>query len=468
VTRPPGAEAGPAPRRQGPRPLAFHLAAAQAAWMTSLGVLPISRLASLGWRPPWPPTTPAEMAAEMAAPGATTDRQTPTRGPRPPAGAAATDRAGDAADRVAELADLARRLGAVEPGRADAALIAEITRRFDDFLSGLERYRRHPYRRALDDPPALWQEGATRLLDYGALPGATADAPPVLVVPSLVNRGYVLDLTERRSLLRWMAAGPAPGGGMRPLLVDWGWPDEAARDFTLTDYIAGRLDRALDAAIDATGRPVAVIGYCMGGLLATALAARRRRDVTALALLATPWDFHAEDAHRARRLAQVMAPFRPAIATWGALPLDGVQMLFALLDPLTALDKFRRFAHMAPDGAQVEAFVALEDWLNDGVPLAGPVALECLDAWYGRNTPGTGAWRVAGAPVRPEGLSLPTLHVVPDRDRIVPPASARALAQRLPGSETLSPALGHIGMIVGGRARTEVWTPLAGWLATRG
>jgi polyhydroxyalkanoate synthase subunit PhaC len=53
---------------------------------------------------------------------------------------------------------------------------------------------------------------------------------------------------------------------------------------------------------------------------------------------------------------------------------------------------------------------------------------------------------------------------VPARDRIVPPASARALATALPRAVRLDPPLGHIGMIVGRHAEREVWQPLAGWL----
>jgi polyhydroxyalkanoate synthase len=92
------------------------------------------------------------------------------------------------------------------------------------------------------------------------------------------------------------------------------------------------------------------------------------------------------------------------------------------------------------------------------------VAQECLGGWYGDNTPGRGRWRVGARPVLPARISLPSLVVVPAQDRIVPPATAAALADRLRGSERLTPPLGHIGMIVAREAPTVVWQPLAHWL----
>ena len=66
--------------------------------------------------------------------------------------------------------------------------------------------------------------------------------------------------------------------------------------------------------------------------------------------------------------------------------------------------------------------------------------------------------------MRPSTLDLPTLVVLPDQDRIVPPASAEALAAALPRAERLRPAAGHIGMIVGGGAAELLHRPLIDWL----
>ena len=79
----------------------------------------------------------------------------------------------------------------------------------------------------MSDPPELWREGTTRVLDYG---DPARGGVPLLVVPSLINRAYILDLSARSSLLRWLA-----DQGFRPFLVDWGRPgiDERGRGLRL-------------------------------------------------------------------------------------------------------------------------------------------------------------------------------------------------------------------------------------------
>src|SRR5262249_19067151 len=138
----------------------------------------------------------------------------------------------------------------------------------------------------------IWRLGTTRLIDYGR-----SGDPAVLVVPSLINRHYVLDLLPERSFVGHLAEN-----GLRPIVVDWDEPGPEERRFDLTDYIAGRLDAAFEAALSLADAPMAVIGYCMGGLLALALALRHRQQIACLAVLATPWDFHTGHEARARLL----------------------------------------------------------------------------------------------------------------------------------------------------------------------
>jgi pimeloyl-ACP methyl ester carboxylesterase len=413
-----GSPPGPLQRR-GPRPLLLHLTLAM---LRST----LSRAASLNWRHASPSSNAAVAAAIRDALALGLSQAAPN-----PAGAAA-DEARHGPDDGFPNAVLAETI------RQDAALI-----------EGIAAYRRHPWQRDLADPPTLWQEGGSRLLDFG---GA---GPLVLFVPSLVNRAYVLDLAPGHSMLRWLA-----GQGVHPLLLDWGWPGTAERSFTLTDYVAGRLERAL-----ATVGPGTVLaGYCMGGTLAVAAAQRRPDLVRALALLAAPWDFHAPDPAQARQAAGMLPLLESALGFSQTLSVDLLQVLFTLLDPWGVAEKYRGFARLDPAGERARLFVALEDWLNDGVPLAAPVARECLSGWYGGNTPASGTWRIAGLPVVPAALRLPSFVAVPGRDRIVPPESARPLARLIPGAVLHEPAAGHIGMAAGRNAERVLWQPLRDWL----
>lgn len=336
------------------------------------------------------------------------------------------------------------------------AQLGESVSQNHDLIAGIAAYRRHPWRRDLPDPPARWQEGGSRLLDYA--PDATGQTT-VLFVPSLVNRATILDLMTGQSMLRFLAAH-----GVRPLLLDWGWPGSLERGFTLTDYIAGRLERALEAAVQIAGQPVVLAGYCMGGTLAVAAAQRRPERLRGLALLAAPWNFHAGDAGRGRELAAQLPLLEPLMALTAALPVDALQTLFTLLDPGGVAAKYRAFAALAADSAQARLFVALEDWLNDGVPLAAPVARECLLHWYGANQPALGQWHIAGARVDPGKIAMPCFVAAPARDRIVPPESARPLAALIGGAELHVPAAGHVGMVAGRKAATALWHPLLDWL----
>lgn len=393
-----------------PQPMALHLALQTLTWLSSLGALNGLKSGSIPWRP----------------------------GLKKAAG------------------DLRKNLENVDILEFSTAVDAEARSRLNAFSEGVNRYRHHPRARRPPEPTVFWRDGATRVLDYGL---GDQNAPPVLVVPSLINRGYILDLTEQRSLVRHLAAD-----GLRPFLVDWGMPGRQERDFNLTSYICWRLEPVADEIFDATGQAPALLGYCMGGLLTLALALRRPDRAAALVFLATPWDFHAGPAAPIRMLEAMAPGLIAVIDRMGSLPADVLQAMFFSLDPYSTVDKFRRFSVLDGDSAMARKFIALEDWLNDGVPLAGPVAKECLMDWYVNNTPAKGAWRIDGEAVLPEKIKAPSLVVVPGNDHIVPPGSAAALATAIPGAERKNLAAGHIGMVAGGGAETMLYKPLSQWL----
>jgi polyhydroxyalkanoate synthase len=357
-------------------------------------------------------------------------------------------------------------------GLDQTEITAEVAARLQAMMTGIETWQRHPYRRSLDEAPAIWSDGCTRLRDFGAVPEATRpDGPPVLVVPSLINRPYILDLLKERSLLRWLAAE-----GFRPLLVDWGEPGPEEAGFSLDTYGERRLVPALAAARALAGRPVPVIGYCMGGTLAVGLAARVPEDVAALVTIGAPWDFaggvgiagalrtliRSRGAERFELLLESMGQ------AFGLVPVTFLQSLFALVNPMQAAMKFQKLARLDPASPAAELFVALEDWLADGVPMPAAAASDLLVGWQIRNLTGSEDWRFLGQRVVPSEIRAPTLVVCGERDSIAPPSLARPLASVLPHAAIRVARTGHVGMIIGSEARTAVWRPLGDFLRTYG
>src|SRR6476619_6883955 len=112
--------------RLGPRPLPLHLGTALMTWASSESAWRL-------WKPASPSSNPGSAAPDTVA------------------------------ALLPEIAALEARAGA---GKFEQALHREIARRMHRLADGVLAYRRHAVRRTLDDPPAVWSEGNTRLLDY--------------------------------------------------------------------------------------------------------------------------------------------------------------------------------------------------------------------------------------------------------------------------------------------------------------
>jgi len=306
-------------------------------------------------------------------------------------------------------------------------------------LAGLRRYQDAPRPRPARPRPALAARLGASLRDYGG------SGPDLLFVPSLINPPNVLDM-GRRSLLRWFARR-----GRRVLLLDWGWPDEDRRQLS----VAGHVEQILLPLMGELPAPPALVGYCLGGTMAAAAA--QLGGAPALAMIAAPWRFGCYDQMRRRQLAELWARSRPLAERLAVLPMEVLQSAFWSLDPGRTMAKFEQAAEVDP--AALRAFVALEDWANDGPPLSFAAARELLEDFFAADLPGRGGWQVGGRAIDPGALPCPLLNLVSTTDRIVPAASAMEAGERI------ELARGHVGMVVGSRARAELWEPLAAWLS---
>src|SRR5688572_18486436 len=114
---------------------------------------------------------------------------------------------------------------------------------------------------------------------------------PLLIVYALVNRPYMVDLQDDRSLVRNLLAQ-----GEDVYLIDWGYPDPSDRYITLDDYINGYIRRCVDVvrkrhALDA----INLLGICQGGAMSLCFTSIYPERVKNLITMVTPVDFHTPD-----------------------------------------------------------------------------------------------------------------------------------------------------------------------------
>lgn len=332
-------------------------------------------------------------------------------------------------------------------------------------LSAVLRYYETPYARKETNAPVIWKKGSARLLDYGQFCGQDIQNPKklVLFIPSLINRYYILDLEKERSFLKFLATQD-----IYPLVMDWGVPSVFEENFDCTDYITQILSPAIDFIAKFSAQPINLAGYCMGGVLALAATKLKPSKVASLALLATPWDFHCPEFSPFVLEKKWQSEITKQIDTQKALPAEFIQSLFYLTDPFLFEQKFRRYFNMEEGSRGAKDFVALEHWVNDGVPMTAGVAKDCLVGWVQENQLATGKWKIGNIKITPPQAKLPTFIVIPKNDNVVPFACAMPLATATPHAHIVSPSAGHVGMIVGSKAARELWLPYAEWLKSNG
>jgi len=123
---------------------------------------------------------------------------------------------------------------------------------------------------------------------------------------------------------------------------------------------------------------------------------------------------------------------------FGEIPQQMTQSFFALRDMTSGVAKFRRFAALDPQSDAAKRFVAVEDWLNNGVPLSVPVGRECFLDWVVDDVLRHRGWQPGGIIFDPKEVRQPALVVSAQRDTVVRHVASEPLAEALPSARNFS------------------------------
>ncbi|MFL6749066.1 MAG: PHA/PHB synthase family protein [Sphingomicrobium sp.] len=136
----------------------------------------------------------------------------------------------------------------------------------------------------------VFENDLFQLIQYTPTTGKVA-AEPLLYVPPLVNRFYMIDLVPRQSLVKWLV-----DQGRTVFVVSWVNPTEEHRDKGVGDYVLEGVVEAIGEVRTRTGQSPDLFSFCLGGTLVAIalawLAANDRADeVNSATLIGSLVDF---------------------------------------------------------------------------------------------------------------------------------------------------------------------------------
>lgn len=313
------------------------------------------------------------------------------------------------------------------------------------------------------------RENKWRLLHYRpkshrTSPEGAEYKTPILLVPSLINRHYVLDLMPGRSFAEWLVAK-----GHDVWCIDWGTPADEDRYVSFDDVCETYLGRAVrKVARTSDSGKTHLLGYCLGGTLTTIFAAKHQEHLAGHIALAAPIDFH-DDGLLSSWTRTGSFDVEKIVDACGNVPWQLMQGAFHLLRPTMNLSKAVYLVDRAWDDQFLDGFVAKETWAGDNVSFPGQAYLRYIKELYQDNKLISGEFALGGTPVHLEDIENPTLVLAFKHDHIVPLESAGVLVDKISSKdkELMELPGGHVGAVVSRKASERLWPIISGWLAER-
>jgi len=309
----------------------------------------------------------------------------------------------------------------------------------------------------------VYTEGPMRLLQFHR-ESPPVWAEPLLICSAPVSRPYILDLGASRSVVRQMLAA-----GFDTYLIDWGIATAADRGTRLCDLADRMLKNVVQLIRNRSRMPhFHLMGYCLGGTLATIFTALYPSVVKDLVLMSAPIDLDGDNTLLKAWANQDCFDVDLFIDAFGNCPGIFLRSFFALLDPVRNLyGKFGDLAGRMHDEEFVESFVALQQWANAQVSVAGEVFRDVVKLLYQRNLLARGQLVIEGAPVRLDRITCAVLLLTATADQLVTPLSTMGLVPRICSRDVKSMSLegGHESLAVSSKAHQTFWPEAAQWIA---
>jgi polyhydroxyalkanoate synthase len=290
---------------------------------------------------------------------------------------------------------------------------------------------------------------------------------PILIVYALVNRPYIVDLQEGRSLVANLL-----NLGLDVYLIDWGYPSRGDRWLTLDDYINGYINNCVDVVRTRHNlERINLLGICQGGTFSLCYSSLYPEKVKNLITMVTPVDFHINEGllnvWGGCTLGSKALDVDLMVDTLGNIPGDFLNLEFLLLKPLQlGVQKYIDLVENIDSEDKLINFLRMEKWIFDSPDQAGEAYRQFMKDFYQGNKLIQGQVEIGKKRVDLGNIRIPILNIYAEQDHLVPPASSLALEKYIGSADYTvhSFPVGHIGMYVSTKVQRDLPPAIVNWL----
>ncbi len=315
----------------------------------------------------------------------------------------------------------------------------------------------------VSDREAVYTEDNLVLYRYKART-KKQNSVPLLIVYALVNRPYMADIQDGRSMIQGLL-----NEGLDVYLIDWGYPDSADKFLTLDDYINGYIDRCVDVICERHSRKnINMLGICQGGTFSLCYSALHQDKVKNLITTVTPVDFHTKEDLLSHMVKNI--DIDQVVDTLGNISGEMLNIAFLSLRPYSLVSqKYMDLVDIFDNKERVMNFMRMEKWIFDSPDQAGEAYREFIKQFYQENGLVKGTVKIGDDVVDLTKIKIPVLNIYALHDHLVPPDSSKALEGCISSKDyqTLEFPGGHIGIYVSGKAQKMIPPSVAKWLSER-
>jgi len=330
----------------------------------------------------------------------------------------------------------------------------------EKFLKGFENFAKLEYDDINKTPKDLvFQIDKTKLYRYRAT--KKVDATPILLVYALMNKQYIMDLSQEKSFVKMLV-----NSGLDVYIIDWGYATAEDQYVTTEDYIESYLGAAIDYILETHKiQSLNLVGKCQGGTFSAIYASLHPDKIKNLVTIAAPFDFDVKDG-----LLFYWAKYFDVdllVDAFGLLPGAFLNNTFVMLSPYNlSVGKYINIVNSFDDPKALEEFLRLEKWLFDCPDQAGENYRTWMKELWQQNKLMKGEFYLGDKRIDLRNITMPLLNVYGTKDNLIPASSSKPLNDLVSSTdkETAEFPVGHAGIVASTVSQKEIVPKIAGWI----